>query len=52
MAGPESTQAKKTRPHGHDGFPLKDLSRPNLNVLVGQITVPFLLSHYTGVAAY
>src|SRR6202048_1295150 len=28
MAGPESTQAKKTRPHGHDGFPSKDLSRP------------------------
>jgi len=28
MAVPESTQAKKTRPHGHDGFPLKDLSRP------------------------
>src|SRR5437667_464484 len=28
MAGSESTQAKTARPHGHDVFPLKDLSRP------------------------
>ncbi len=28
MAGSESTHAKAARPHGHDGFPLKDLSRP------------------------
>ena len=28
MAGSESTQTKTTRTHGHDGFPLKDLSRP------------------------
>jgi 3-deoxy-7-phosphoheptulonate synthase len=28
MAASESTYAKTTRPHGHDGFPLKDLSRP------------------------
>ena len=28
MAGSESTQAKTARPHGHDVFSLKDLSRP------------------------
>jgi 3-deoxy-7-phosphoheptulonate synthase len=28
MAGSESIHAKTTRPHGHDGFPVKDLSRP------------------------
>jgi 3-deoxy-7-phosphoheptulonate synthase len=28
MAGSESTQAKSARLHGHDVFPLKDLSRP------------------------
>jgi 3-deoxy-7-phosphoheptulonate synthase len=28
MAGLESMQTKTTKPHGHDGFPLKDLSRP------------------------
>jgi 3-deoxy-7-phosphoheptulonate synthase len=28
MAVSESTQAKTTRAHGHDSFPLKDLSRP------------------------
>jgi 3-deoxy-7-phosphoheptulonate synthase len=28
MAGSESTHAKTTRPHGHDSFPSKDLSRP------------------------
>jgi 3-deoxy-7-phosphoheptulonate synthase len=28
MAGSESIHAKTTRPHGHDGFPAKDLSRP------------------------
>jgi 3-deoxy-7-phosphoheptulonate synthase len=28
MAGSESMHAKTTRAHGHDGFPLKDLSRP------------------------
>jgi 3-deoxy-7-phosphoheptulonate synthase len=28
MAGSESTHAKTMRPHGHDSFPSKDLSRP------------------------
>lgn len=28
MTGSESIHAKTTRPHGHDGFPVKDLSRP------------------------
>jgi len=28
MAGSESTQAKTARSHGHDVFPVKDLSRP------------------------
>lgn len=28
MATSESIHAKTTKPHGHDGFPLKDMSRP------------------------